>query len=702
MTPNFETGMKTRTGWLFDLYPDPLGGACLWLMVDGTAARLRLRMDFPVTFFAAGNFAALRQAWRFLRQKDVRLARAARRDLFSGRRDVLAITAPDPAAAVEMYRALSGAFPTLDYYDADIPLPLRFAAQTGVSMLGRCRVDIEGERVSAIAALNSPWEHDPAPLPLRVLELRPDVDPALGTPRTLRVAHARADYALSLEPARALEAALGALLRQFDPDLILTDFGDTWLLPRLQLNPNRDERMATLTRPANSYFAYGQVIHRGAQAHLFGRWHIDCQNALLFGEVGLEGVLEQARVSALGPQEMARKSPGAGITAMQMLTALRTGVLVPVVKQQAEEAKTLTDLVQADKGGLIYQPLTGLHRNVAQIDFASMYPSIMVAHNISPETLGKPEAPEGLVPQTLRPLLEKRLALKRLLVDLPARDCRVPALRARAAALKWLLVVCFGYLGYKNARFGRIEGHEAVTAASRERMLQAKEAAEALGFTVIHMYVDSLFVQKDGCRAPAEFAPLLEAIHACTGIPIALEGVYRWLVFPPSRRDARIPVPNRYFGVFASGEIKTRGIALRRHDTCPFAAGVQLGALEILSRSDDPAGQAVEAWDFVNGQLRRLRAGQIPLADLRLAQNLSRAPEAYRTPSPAALAAMQLQARGVVVRPGMRLHFWYVHGGVKVADVSVKEIDVKRYARLAQQAAEEVIVFKPHGPQRGW
>jgi DNA polymerase-2 len=56
-----------------------------------------------------------------------------------------------------------------------------------------------------------------------------------------------------------------------------------------------------------------------------------------FGEYGLEGAMEQARVTGLGVQEKARKSPGAGITAMQMLTALRNGVMVPLQKQQAED-----------------------------------------------------------------------------------------------------------------------------------------------------------------------------------------------------------------------------------------------------------------------------------------------------------------------------------------------------------------------------
>ena len=687
--------MNEYTGWLLDVYADMEAGLILWLLAD-SGERLRLRMDFPVTFYAAGDFSVLRQAWRFLQDKDVRLERARRRDLFTGERDLLSVTVPNPVAVAGIFYALSGAFPALDYYDADIPLSLRFIAKTNVHLLGRCRVSLDGETVTVIDALDSPWELDPAPLPLRILELSPDTDPTVQTPGRLRVRYERVDYSLNLHPTRPVLIDLKSILRRYDPDLILTDYGDTWLFPTLRewnpsFNPNRDSGREALTRKADSYFAYGQVVYRGAQTHLFGRWHIDRRNALLFGEVGLQGVLELARVSGIGVQDAARKSPGAGITAMQMLTALRSGVLVPVVKQQAEGRKSLADLIRADKGGLIYQPIIGVHKHVAQIDFASMYPSIMVNHNISPETQGKDDPEDGLIPQTLRPLVEKRLALKQRLLDLNPRDCRVQELKRRSAALKWLLVVCFGYLGYKNARFGRIESHEAVTSISRELMMQAKEVAEDMNFSVLHMYVDSLFVQKKGCQEQKDFVPLLDAIYQQTGIPIALEGVYKWLVFPPSKRDKRVPVPNRYFGAFVDGEIKARGIALRRHDTCRFVAATQLGILNILAQADDPVEKLSEAQAYLQNRLRKLRAGKIPLDDLLIAKKLSRELDAYKVPSPAAQAARQLQAQGVEVRAGMRLKFWYVYGGVQVGNVDVKEIDVKRYCHLINQMAGETL-----------
>ena len=694
--------MDETAGWLLDVYAGEEGGLVLWLLAD-SGERLRLRMDFPVTFYAAGDFALLRQAWRFLDGKGVRRERVRRLDLFTGELDLLAVTVPNPVNVSKTFYALKEYFPTLDYYDSDLPLSLRFIARTGVHMLGRCHITHEDGLVYDVKNLDSPWELEPAPIPLKTLSLSPDTDPSIRTPKKLRIRYGRLDYSLSLDPLRPLIIVLGNTLRRFDPDLILSDYGDTWLFPWLRehwpdFNPNRDAGREALVRKANSYFAYGQVVYRGTQTHLYGRWHVDRKNAILFNEIGLEGVLELARVSGIGVQEAARKSPGAGITAMQMLTALRSEVLVPFVKQQAEKRKSLADLIRADRGGLIYQPIVGTHQYVAQIDFASMYPSIMVNHNISPETQEKENAPDGLVPRTLRPLVDKRLKLKNILLELDPRDCRVKVLKERTTALKWLLVVCFGYLGYRNARFGRIEAHEAVTSISRELMMQAKEVAEDMGFTVLHMYVDSLFVQKDGLRNQADFKPLLEAVHAQTGIPIALEGVYTWLVFPPSRMDRRLPVPNRYFGAFLNGEVKARGIALRQHDTCLFVSQTQGEVLNILATGEHPMEKLTAARAFVDRQLRRLKEGRVPLPELLVAKKLSREVEAYKVPSPAAQAAIQIQEQGGDVRPGLRVRFWFVYGGVKVRDVTPREIDVKRYRRLLTLATDEVL---SNWPQSG-
>ena len=713
--------MVERTGWLLDLYEDPLGGIVLWLLGDD-GQRRRLRQRFPVTFYAAGAPEQLHTLESLLRAQPIplHLYSTTRQDVFARRAvPVLAVEVQRPGQIQDAFRAASRAFPHLVYADADLQLSLRYGAATGVFPLSRCCAAVDADDfVCSIAPLDTPWDLDPQDPPLRVLTLEPDCDPAHATPRALRVQYGENEHLFPLALARPLLVNLRALLNAYDPDLLLTSWGDTWLLPRLialaethglPLPLNRDPDSGITRRKERWYFSYGQIVYRGEQVHLFGRWHIDRCNAMLWSDYELPGVLEMARVTGLPLQTAARVSPGTGISSIQMHTALRLGILVPWQKQQVERPKSAFDLFAADQGGLVYQPIIGVHRGVAEIDFISLYPAIMVYCNISPETLNSPKPDavrvpslslvidrscEGLVPIALRPLLEKRVALKQRQAKLPIWDARRRSDKQRASALKWLLVTCFGYLGYRNARFGRIEAHQAVTAYGREALLRAKEASEDLGYEVLQMYVDGLWVQK---KEMDDLPALLEEIRLRSGLPIALDGIYRWVVFLPSRVNQLRSVASRYFGVFENGEIKVRGIAARRRDTAAWIAKVQMELLEILARAAEPEAALPDAIARLRWRLSDLRGGRVPLAQLLLAQRLTREVEDYRSPSPAARAARQLKETGKIVKPGQRVRFLYTLGrpGVYAWDLPEKPnpvaLDLARYKELLFRAASEVL-----------
>jgi len=713
--------MAEYTGWLLDLFEDPQGGVVLWLLEE-SGERLRLRQPFPVTFFASGPAERLRALWRYLEAQPVELElrREERRDLFLPQpMPVLAVQVANASLQPRLFQRVAARFEDLTFYDADVPLALRHAAAWGTFPLARCRVEVdEKKRVQRLEVLDTRWTLDPPPAPLRILNLEPDCDPNHGEPTCLVAQYEQYTCRLPLRPARPLLVNLRALLNHYDPDLLLTAWGDTWLLPLLldlakehdlPLPLNREPGRGAAFRQQRSYFSYGRIIFRGQQITLFGRWHIDRHNATLWGDYGLAGTLEAARVTAQPAQAAARLSPGSGISAMQVVCALQIGALVPWRKQQVERPKTALDLLHSDQGGLVYQPLVGLHRDVGSIDFISMYPSIMVRGNISPETHShdpreEGQDPPGLIPQTLGPLLEKRVALKQRLGQMPPWHPQRIADKARSSAHKWLLVTCFGYLGYKNARFGRIEAHEAVTAGGREALLRAKEAAEDRGFTILHMYVDALWVEKPGAAQPQDFEPLLEEISARTGLSISLDGVYRWVAFLPSRVDDRVPVANRYFGVFQDGSLKARGIESRRRDTPVFVAEVQMELLEWLAKAKDADELALYipgALKLLRRRLAELRAGRVPPHKLLVGQSLSRKVEEYTTPSPAARAAAQLEAAGKPTAAGQRIYFVWLRGQPDVhawnlpAPLDPRRVDLERYRELTLRAAETV--FLPLG-----
>ena len=738
--------MPTHSAWLFDVYPSG-PGMTVWLLDEHGRMHAVRDDDFVPCFYARGPEDELAALERLLRARRLpTLRRTERRDLFLDRDlEVLEIGVPIPSMLPAVLRWASEAYPDLTYYDADIPLPQRYVLARGIFPVALCQVEysekpgssrnpvppVSWGRLRHIETLDTPWEIDYRLPPLRVMSLylvnrhgevvegtrassrlrAPEGHSAshpveetrnpghTGASQGTRQSHADLvvevdgrQHVFPRRHGRRLLLGVRHLLERHDPDLIITAYGDSFLLPRLlQLSQhyalplplNRDPGQAVAHKAAHSYFSYGRIIFRDEQHLLFGRWHLDHRNAFLGGDYGLDGTIEIARLSGLPVQTVARVSTGTGISAMQVATAWRRGVLVPWQKRQPESLKSGIDLLTADKGGLVYTPTPGLHQHVAELDFTAMYPSIMVHFNISPETVGArccdgvpvPELGtpvcrhrQGLVPETLAPLLEKRRRYKALVRVLPADDPRRQAFQRRYSAHKWLLVTCFGYLGYKNARFGRIEAHEAVTAYGREVLLRAKEIVEGRGFRVLHLYVDGLWVDRPAARERPDYEALLDEIQRDTGLHIALEGVYRWLAFLPSRVEPRVTVANRYFGAFEDGTLKVRGIEARRHDTPTFIRETQLGALEILAEAPDAAGfrrLLPQAITYAGERLQALRGGRAPLEELVVAHNLSRRPEEFVVRTAAARVAGELTRAGVELSPGERLNFVYVPGPEK-------------------------------------
>ena len=722
--------MPTLFAWLFDAYPSG-NSMSVWL-IDREGQSHELHDTFSPRFYAQGARNRLRALGGALigKRAPVELRLTERLDLFLDRQiEVLEVLVRIPGDLPRIFRQASQAFPDLTYYDADIPLPQRYVLEREIFPLAYCAVDETQGRIRRIEALDTPWDADYELPPLRVMTLRLDgdlQDPSRsisnhGRPRDLLVEVEQQRFRFPRLHGRKLVLGLRHLLARFDPDVLISAYGDNYILPRLlrlsrhygiRLSLNRDRKQAVQHKGAHSYFSYGRIMFRNEQHTLFGRWHLDRQNAFLSNYYGLDGILEIARISGLPVQTVARVSTGTGISAMQVATAQRRGVLVPWQKRQPESLKTGLDLFAADKGGLVYTPIAGLYQGVAELDFTAMYPSIMVHYNVSPETVGAPccegeKVPElgtsicrhrvGLVPETLAPLLEKRNRYKDMIRELTPDDPKRQRFERRYSAHKWLLVTCFGYLGYKNARFGRIEAHEAVNAYGREVLLQAKELVEEAGFRVLHLYVDGLWIQREGADQ-AEYDRLLNRIQTQTGLRVGLEGIYSWLAFLPSRTEPRVAVANRYFGAYEDGSVKVRGIEARRHDTPPFIRDTQLEMLSLLSQARGIEGfraAVPQVVAYAQEKLRALRAGKISTKDLVITHRLSRQPEEYRVRTSAARVAQQLTEAGVDLSPGEMLRFVYVPGPEKVraweGAPSDQPYDIGAYVELLTRAVESLL-----------
>ena len=229
--------------------------------------------------------------------------------------------------------------------------------------------------------------------------------------------------------------------------------------------------------------------------------------------------------------------------------------------------RNISDLRACDKGGMIFQPEPGVYEKVHQIDFTSLYPSIIVKYNLSPETIEHPEI-KGFLCTVLSSLLSLRIETKRL-KKIDSNYVGVDSV------LKWMLVTCFGYTGYRNAKFGQIQVHERITAISRELLMQIKELAEGMNFEVLHGIVDCLWVKGE------PISSFKETVERETGILTEVD-TYDWIAFLPMADGSG--AYNRYFGRLSTGKMKIRGVMARKGDTPEYVNKMQQELFEIMAR----------------------------------------------------------------------------------------------------------------------
>ncbi|MFB6111651.1 MAG: type B DNA-directed DNA polymerase [Halobacteriaceae archaeon] len=511
-----------------------------------------------------------------------------------------------------------------------------------------------------------------------------------------------------------VDGALDALaehLETTDPDALVVSHAD--VIPTVAtVAAARDVAVPLGRRPgyerlagASTYVSYGDVGHSPARYTIPGRALI-AEDAAFVWEDGRIGGLRYLTGASRKPlQEVARGSIGTILTAIEVRHARQRGVLAPWNKWTPEAFTDAATFHRADRGGATLSPAVGLHEDVHELDFASLYPSVIREYNVSPETVrcdchDRRDVPElgysvcdadGFLPDVLGPLIDDRAAAKAELDDGDLEPSTAARLEGVTAALKWVLVSCFGYQGYRNAKYGRIECHEAINAYARELLLDAKDRLEAGGWTVVHGIVDSLWVTPRS-SAPTSLSELATAIGTATDVPLEREAAFDWVCFVP-RRDGRAGTLTRYFGRQTDGTYKYRGIACRRRDTPSFIAAAQRDLIATVDAHRDPA----TVCDRLTGHLAALRRGAIQPSSLVRRTRVSKAAEAYEQETRTVAALRRARDAGLDKGPGQTVRFVVVdddaRGRARVRlpfEATTGEYDTSFYADRLVRATESV------------
>jgi DNA polymerase elongation subunit (family B) len=692
-------------GWILDVDAD-LEHNCIVIWIKGENGSVeRYETCFYPSFYlyaSPANLVALEPV--LADNPGVHSLEYEEKSLWLGEpvKKVLRVSFKEYGMLMELARELDelGEFSRYELFNVDLSIP--FAYQQAKEVVPMALIETKNDKNSLELELLEDRDGIDYTIPaLRSMELGAELEAeGIPTPDAHISKIILDDTILEGSDEAELLLQLRAEMRTFDPDLVYTENGDSFLLPYLHyrakvnelddfyLGRDRDLMQAG-TGKGRSYFSYGRIIYKPPRYLLNGRVHIDRSHSFIYREGGIHGLIELSRLSSIPLQTLSRVTPGTVITAMQIAQALRENVLVRWKKNVPEDFKDAKTLFLADRGGMIYEPTLGIHENVVEIDFTSLYPAIMVKHNVSPETVlcnccknSNQRAPIidyhicekriGLIPRVLEPIITRRAEYKKRLKDNGYHDLH-PIYEARKNALKWILVTCFGYTGYRNARFGRIECHEVINAYGRELLLTTARIAEELGYKVLHGIVDSLWLKSRTNDATAH-ETLRDRIYEETGIALEVEGIYKWIVFLPRRTD-RTGALNRYYGLFENGTMKIRGLELRRSDSPQLIKNAQMDMLRVMATAND----IVELHEVIPEVIEVLKeyadmvmSGACDLKDLVFTSVVSKDLEDYTQLTNNVACLLQLKERGLRVRPGEHITYVITDAGSKRYDRKVK------------------------------
>jgi DNA polymerase, archaea type len=367
----------------------------------------------------------------------------------------------------------------------------------------------------------------------------------------------------------------------------------------------------------------------------------------------------------------------------------------------------MRQLHDADRGGFTFAPDVGLHEDVHELDFSSLYPNIIVTRNVSPEKIrcechaGREDVPgigysicdeRGYLPDVLEPLIEDRDAIKAEIRETEDED-RCAELEGQSSAIKWILVSCFGYQGFSNAKFGRSECHEAINAYAREILLETKAVLEEHGWRIVHGIVDSVWVTPIEGEEQTSLYTLVSEISEAVAIRLEHEAHYDWISFVPLR-DSDAGALTKYFGKLAGeDEYKYRGIECRQRSSPSYIDEAQKALIRAVDEYRDPEAVCEELRSWVD----RLERRAVDPNELVITNRVSKKREDY-TQSTRSVAALERAAGlGLGRAPGQSVSYVVVDDSKKsrervlLASEEEDEYDTGFYQELLVRAAASVL-----------
>nr|BAO20830.1 DNA polymerase delta catalytic subunit [Branchinella kugenumaensis] len=361
--------------------------------------------------------------------------------------------------------------------------------------------------------------------------------------------------------------------------------------------------------------------------------------------------MEMARVTGVPLSYLQTRGQQVKVVSQLLRKAKEQDLLMPVYQSQSGDEF---------EGATVIEPLKGFYAvPIATLDFSSLYPSIMMAHNLCYTTLlnsntmskfdlspddfiktptgnlfVKSSIRKGLLPEILENLLAARKRAKSELA-VEKDPFRKKVLDGRQLALKISANSVYGFTGAQVGKLPCLEISQSVTAFGRQMIEKTKCEVEAK-FTMANGYKhDAKVIYGDTDSVMVKFGVETVADAMVLGKEAA-EYVSEKFVKPIKLEFEKVYFPyllinkKRYAGLYFTkpdkwDKMDCKGIETVRRDNCPLAAAILNTCLQKLLMERDPDG----AVEYVKQQISDLLCNKVDISQLVITKELTKTDKEY-------------------------------------------------------------------------
>lgn len=414
------------------------------------------------------------------------------------------------------------------------------------------------------------------------------------------------------------------------------------------------------------------------------------------------------RISKLSIEDVASTGISNWIKNMMYFELRRRRYLIPTPEEVLNKGRTVTTAKIKGKkylGAIVIKPKPGAFFNVACLDFASLYPSIIRKYRISFETINCPHSAckSNRIPEVNHWICKKVRGIFPLIVGIlrdirvgwyksASKDKRLPEdirswYEAVQQSLKVFLNASYGVSGAETYPLYCPPVAESIAALGRYAIQKSLEIASAMGVEVLYGDTDSLFIK---IRSEEDVEKLEKEIESKLGMDLELDKIYRYTVFSERKKN--------YLGVSEDGTVDVKGMTGKKRNTPRFIREAFQRALEELRNvktPDDLEKAKLRIIEIVREARRKLVEKRLTLEELAFEVMLSKPLDKYEKTTPQHVkAAKMLQERGEIVATGKIIAYvkTKTREGVKPIELAtIDEIDVEKYEEYLFSTFEQLL-----------